>query len=214
MTYIQIINSVLRRLREDTVTSYDLNDYSTLIGDYVNETKREVEDAWNWTQLRTNLPVTTAASDNNYTLSGSGERYRILQVINDTQDTEMRQVPYTWINRQNDIGTSSEGSPMYYTITGATSGDADVTIYPTPSGIETLNFYAVVPQDDLTDSSTVLSVPSMPVILGAYAKAISERGEDGGQQYAEVMNAYRTALSDAIGIDAGNAYSELNWTVN
>ena len=211
MNYLNIVNTVMRRLREDEVATYNQDDYSTLISDFVNETKREVEDAWNWSSLRTSIPVTTAASDNSYTLTGSGNRYRILQVINDTQDVTMRQVPYTWINLQTDVGTTSEGSPLYYNIAGVTSGDADVKVYPTPNSVETLNFYMVVPQDDLSDGTEVLTVPEWPVILGTYAKAVSERGEDGGMQFAEASKMYNQALGDAIALDSLNNQVELNW---
>ena len=213
MNYLQAINSVLRRLREDEVATYNQSDYSSLIGDFVNETKREVEDAWNWTQLRTNIPVTTAASTRSYTLTGSGERHRILQVINDTQDTVMHKASYEWMNRTNDTGSSTESSPIYYNIAGSTSGDADVQVYPTPDAIETLNFYMVVPQNDLAADGTEITVPSWPIILGAYAKAVLERGEDGGTQFQAAALMYNSALSDAVAIDSGNAPSELNWTV-
>ena len=45
MTYLQLVNSVLRRLREDEVDTVDQNSYSKLIGEYVNDAKRAVEDA-------------------------------------------------------------------------------------------------------------------------------------------------------------------------
>ena len=48
MTYLQIVNKVLRRLRENEVSSINENPYSLLIGDLVNVVKREVEDAWDW----------------------------------------------------------------------------------------------------------------------------------------------------------------------
>ena len=211
MTYLQLINSVMRRLREDEVATYSQSNYSKLIGDFVNESKREVEDAWNWTQLRTTLPVTTAASTDSYTLTGSGERYKILQAINDTQDVEMKQVPYSWINRQKTIVSSTEDSPMYYSIIGSTSGDADITVEPTPNAVETLNFYAIVGQDDLAADGTVLTVPSWPVVLGAYAKAILERGEDGGASFNAAALMYQSALTDAISLDSLNARDELIW---
>ena len=213
MTYLQIINSVLRRLREDEVSTYSQSDYSKLIGDFVNEAKREVEDAWNWTHLRTNIPVTTAASDNNYTLTNAGERFRILQVINETQETVMSQVPYSWINRQNDIGNPTDDSPMYYSVTGQTSGNPDVTVYPTPDTIETLNFYTVVPQADLAADGTELTIPYWPIILGAYAKAVLERGEEGGTSLSVAALMYQQAIGDSIAIDSGNTQSELNWVV-
>ena len=56
MAYRTIINKVLRRLREDTVAAdwigdladSDADDYQKLIGDFVNEAKQIVEDAWSW----------------------------------------------------------------------------------------------------------------------------------------------------------------------
>lgn len=211
MTYLQIINAVMRRLREDEVATYSQSSYSKLIGDFVNETKREVEDAWNWTQLRTTIPVTTASGTDSYTLTGSGERYRILQVINDTNDFEMRNVPYSWINKTKTIGSSTNDSPLYYSVIGSTSGDADVTLEPTPNAVETLNFYAVVPQADLAADATVLTVPSWPVVLGAYAKALLERGEEGGTSLSVAALMYQSALSDSIVLDSNNARDELNW---
>ena len=35
MTYLQLVNSVLRRLREDEVTTVAQNSYSKLIGEFV-----------------------------------------------------------------------------------------------------------------------------------------------------------------------------------
>ena len=46
-TYLTLVNSVLKRLLEKTVTSVSQNQYSHLIGEFVNDAKREVEDAWN-----------------------------------------------------------------------------------------------------------------------------------------------------------------------
>lgn len=214
MTYIQAINSVLRRLREDEVSTYSQSNYASLIGDFINEAKREVEDAWNWTQLRTLVTVTTASGTDSYTLTGSGERYRILQSINATNETHMRTVPYTTLNTWKDIGSSTDDSPLYYNVQGSTSGDADIIVYPTPNAVETLNFYLVIPQDDISNDSTEITVPSSPVVLGAYAKAISERGEDSGVQFAEALARYEVSVSDAISIDTTNVSEELTWAVN
>ena len=40
MTYLQLVNSVLRRLRENEVDSVNQNNYSKLIGEFVNDAKR------------------------------------------------------------------------------------------------------------------------------------------------------------------------------
>ena len=214
MTYLQIVNSVLRRLREDEVASVSENNYSKLIGDFVNEAKREVEDAWNWNQLRTTIQVTCTPSTWRYTLTGAGNRHRIMQVVNDTNNHEMHKASYTWMNLQFTGDNPSEGSPIYWDINGNTSGDPDVDLYPIPNTADVINFNMVIPQDDLSSDSDTLTVSQWPVILGAFAKAVSERGEDGSTQFAEAMGNYQHALSDAISLDAYHLPAELNWTVN
>jgi hypothetical protein len=42
-TRLQLVNAVLRRLREPEVDSVDENSYSKLIGDIVNDAKKLVE---------------------------------------------------------------------------------------------------------------------------------------------------------------------------
>ena len=53
MTYLNLVNNVLRRLREDEVSSVTDNTYSKMVGDFVNDAKKMVEDAWDWSALRT-----------------------------------------------------------------------------------------------------------------------------------------------------------------
>ena len=74
MTYLQLVNSVLRRLREDEVTTVGQNAYSKLIGEFVNDAKRTVEDSYDWTALRTTLTVSTTTDTFNYVLTGSQNR--------------------------------------------------------------------------------------------------------------------------------------------
>lgn len=213
MTYLQLINAVLRRLREDEVTSVSENSYSKLVGEFINETKREAEDAWNWIQLRTTIQVTCVASTFSYTLTGAGNRFRILQVINNTEDREMQRAPYKWMNSQFTNNSPQEGSPAFWDFNGGSNGDPDVNLYPIPNVTDVIDFNMVLPQTDLDNDADTLYIPSMPVILGAYAKAVSERGEDGSTQYAEAVNKYDKALSDAIAIDAMNVNDELTWEV-
>ena len=56
MTYLQLINSVLVRLREEQITAEQLegaaNPYWAFIGSAVNDAKDRVEDAWQWGALR------------------------------------------------------------------------------------------------------------------------------------------------------------------
>ena len=59
MTYLELVNKVLIRLREDEVGSVNQTAYSKLVGEFVNDAARLVEDAWDWSALRTTLTVTT-----------------------------------------------------------------------------------------------------------------------------------------------------------
>lgn len=57
MTYLEIVNKVLRRLREPTVTTVTENSYSALVGEFVNDAKRFVEDSWQWRALHDKLTI-------------------------------------------------------------------------------------------------------------------------------------------------------------
>jgi len=68
-TVLTIVNKVLKKLRESTVTTIDGDDYAELITDLLTETKREVEDAWNWTALKGTVLLDTLASVYRYKIS-------------------------------------------------------------------------------------------------------------------------------------------------
>lgn len=210
-TWLELTNIVLGRLRENAVTTVSQTSYSTLIGSFVNEAKREVEDAWDWNRLRTTTVIATSATVFSYTLTGVGKRFRVIDVYNITQKTPMQQVSSTYMNQLFLTGTSQLGQPYFYNFNGSTLGDADVDVYPVPIGISTLNFNVVLPQDDFAADATALTVPDWPVIMGAWAKAVSERGEDGGANTSEVDVMFRGALADAIQQDVGFAPDEVVW---
>ena len=62
MTYLDIINSVLRRLREETAVSVTETDYVSMVGDFVNDAKRIVGDSYQWEALRQTTIFNTAPS--------------------------------------------------------------------------------------------------------------------------------------------------------
>src|SRR3989337_2002200 len=83
MTFLESVNSVLSRLRETAVTSVSATTYSTQIGQFINDAKRQVEDAWNWDALYTVKTVTTSSGVSNYTGTGWGLNQK-QAVVNDT----------------------------------------------------------------------------------------------------------------------------------
>lgn len=210
MTYLQIVNSVLRRLRENEVSSVSDTPYSKLIGDLVNVTKREIEDAWDWGVLRTTLTAVTTANLFNYVLVGSTTRMRVIEVANDTDNFNLYPQTTSWFNQQFLFATPQTGSPTYYNFNGVDSnGDSQIDFYPVPDKAYTIRVHAVVPQGNLVNNTDVLLVSSDLVIEGAVAKAISERGDDGGSQ--EQASLYKSAVADYIAIESQMRQDEITW---
>jgi hypothetical protein len=212
MNYLQIINKVMIRLREDEEQDLSAG-YTKLIGEFVNEAKREVEDAWNWVQLRSTIQVVTVENSLRYTLTGSGKRSQILYVVNDTDNYEVQRANSKWMTMQLTTSTTTNGQPSYYDVNGTTGGDYNVDLFPIPDAGYSINFNMKIPQDDLVELNDELTVPEYPVILAAYAKAISERGEDSGIAYRDALVNAEKALNDAISYDASYVPSELIWEV-
>ncbi|CAB5223013.1 hypothetical protein UFOVP369_47 [uncultured Caudovirales phage] len=210
MTYLEIVNRVLRRLREQEVQSLTANTYSTIIADLVNEVKRDVENAWNWSALRETITVETAADLYNYTLTTSGTRFRVIDVINDTSNFIMRPATTREYNSQFLVGDFSKGAPITYNFNGVSSaGDTQVDIFPIPDAVYNVRFNLVIPQDDLVLSTDELLIPAPLVVEGTIARAISERGEDGGFQEQEQR--FRSTLADYIAIESGQRPEETIW---
>jgi hypothetical protein len=215
MNYIQLVNDVLIRLREPEASSVSDNAYVKLIARYVNDSKRVVEDSYNWNALSDTLSATTTADVFNYVLVGSGQRFRVIDVINDTQNTFVELASTKWMDQQFLMTTPQKGSPAYYNFNGTNSnGDTQVDLYPIPNGAYNLRFNIIKPQIPLAVNADTLLVPEEPVILGALARAQAERGEDGGVQAGETYQLMKQSLADAIALESGRYLEEQEWVWN
>ncbi len=213
MNYLQLVNSVMRRLRENEVTTVDQNSYSKLVGEFVNDAKRIVEDAWDWSSLRDTVTVNTVADTFSYALSGATYQSKTLDVINDTSDVFMKQVPSTWMNNAYLVEVPPSTSPFYYSWNGTdASGNLIVDLYPKPDKVYSLRFNLVLRTDAFTNDTDTLSVPSAPVVQYATALAARERGETGGTSAAELFALADSTLADSIALDAARFPSETVWT--
>jgi hypothetical protein len=212
MTYLNIMNNVLRRLREDEVTTVTANTYSKMAGDFINDAKQLVEEAADWSALRDTIVKETASvvGSDSLTLTGSGDNVKVMSVINDTQNCFMEYQTKDWFNDRLYISNSVVGSPKYYTFDGLdSSGDTKVLVSPHPDGVYSLRFDVVKRQAPLTSDTDVLLVPSQPVIHFAVALLARERGETGGTSTAEYFQIADKYLSDAIAIDAAKHPEEM-----
>jgi len=212
MTYLQLVNSVLRRLREDEVSSVAQNSYSKLIGEFINDSKRTVEDAYDWTALRNTLTVSTQSTAFNYTLTGSGNRMKILDVANDTSNFFLQYRTSHWMNNAFLIDNAPTGTPQFYSFNGVdNNGDNGVDLYPKPDGVYQVRFNVVLRTGDFTEDTTRLAVPTSPVIQLATALGARERGETGGTSAAELFALADRTLADAIAFDAAQHPEETIW---
>ena len=212
MTYLEAVNRVLIRLREEEVTTVNQNSYSKLIGTFVNDAKRMVEDAWDWSSLRTTLTVNTTAGVFSYNLVGSGTGIKTLDVINETSNVFMEQTPASWMNNVFLNQSPPESSPSYYAWNGFNDdGYAVVDIYPIPDTVYILRFNVVNRNAEFINDVDVFNVPSAPVIQLAQGFAMEERGETGGQSSGAMVQLGRSTLADAIALDVARFPSETIW---
>ena len=212
-TYLELVNETLVRLREPEVTAVTDNAYSKLIGRFVNDAKRQVEDSYTWNALSETLTVSTSANLFNYVLTGIGQRFKVIDVINSQSDWFLN---YETTRKMDELflnsGTVLVGAPDRYNFNGVdNNGDTQVDLYPIPDGVYDIYFNVIKPQAEFTSASTQIKVPSEPVIFLAYAKALNERGEDNGLNSVEAYELYRQSLSDHIAAEANRYPEELIW---
>lgn len=230
MTYLEIVNSVMVRLRETKAATVASTSYSQLIGELVNDAKRYCEDAWDWSALRTTLTASTEKGIFAYTLTGSGQRIKVLRVFDDTNNRILQYQTADWMSKAYLTPLKIKlGQPSYYSFNGVNSaGDTQIEIYPAPDAPDPeiegsvayqLRFDVVKRTArwvyeggvDEVDDATKLTIPSDPVIQWAYAYALRERGESGGQSAQEQVLFAQQSLSDAIALDAQKHPEETIW---
>ena len=216
MTYLEVVNNVLCRLREDSVSSVQSTPYSKLIGQLVNDAKRIVEDAYRWSILFNEQTVTSVVDQEGYDLTGTNERSLVYSVIaTDGTKTLQPLAPQEFQYRKYARYKNQSGPTEFYRVdANGTSGVLKLYMLPTPN---TAVAYTVLTNDsqaDLgeTDDATTIKVPWQPIALRAFAYALKERGEDQGLSAMEAMEQFEQSLGRAINMDSQNAPYKL-WQV-
>lgn len=210
-TYLQCVNDVLVRLREDEVNTVTANAYSKLIGKFVNDAKRQVENAWTWEALYDTINVTTSASTEEYTVTGSGRKFRVSSVIDDTNDAILEPVTLEHLDRLTQLSTAQTGGPSFYAFSGSDGTDTKVRLHPIPDGTYTIKFNLFIPQADLSSDSDIILMDNDVVVQGAYARALVERGEDGGITSNEAYAIFKTMMADLISMESTRSGDQSIW---
>lgn len=212
MTYLQIVNKVLRLMREDEIATVVAPDdvVAALVCDFVNDAKRTVEDTHDWNILRNEITVNTTALSDFVGLTNAGKYARIESIYNVNgvalQETTNKRLSYLKAN------SDTPSSPHYYAVNGVdNNNDVRLKLHPTPDSIEPLTVSVFLNQDDLAADADELLIPAQPVVYFALAFAARERGEVGGQTAAEIFGMAQKYLSDAIAKDVAMTQYEYDW---
>ena len=208
MTYLELVNDVLIRLRETSVSTVSETTYSSLIGKFVNDAKRQIEDAFSWNVLGQTITVTTTASTASYAVTGAGQKFQVMDVINTTSNVGLKNISFVDMNRKLNFTPLVNSIPTEFAFDGVNgSYDTKVNLYPIPDGVYTIKFSLTVPQATLSSDATVVSVADTLVSQNAFARALVERGEDGGLSSSEAYLLYKAMLADYIALE-GTRYPE------
>lgn len=219
-TYLDTVNAVLVRLREDKVVSVNGTDdvVVDLVKEFVNDAKRTVEDAHTWSALQhewaVDLGVLPSAEG---VLTGSFGSV-IIDYVMDSEGRVLANRPLQDINRRIILnGSTSTLAPSYWAVSGknvnGTSLETKIRFdCLVDSSQNPITVYGYQPQRDLVLDGDIMMVPSKPVIYLAEAMAARERGEVGGQSAGELMAIAQGYISDAIAIDSTNSNLDNIWT--
>ena len=213
-TYLQIVNEVLTRLREPTVSTVTENTLSSLIGVWVNDTKRQVNDAYDWDALNAYVDVTTVPGQwTGYSLTGAGLRFRVNDVINTSRYWPLYGIDKPSIDRFMYMMKDPVRNPPTNFNLGSvdSNGDMQVSFWPIPNAVDLIKFSLVIPETDFSADTDTTKLPKEPIVLGALARAMVERGEDGGQSASEAYATYKQSLADFIAIEAARSPENDAW---
>jgi len=178
-TYLSLVNDVLVRMREPQVSTVSENTVSTLVGKYVNDAKRQVADAYDWDAFNQAINVSTVVGQSTgYSLTGAGVRFKTMDVINTTRYYQMTPITHTQYDSfYYTISSPITTMPMNYTYGRVdTNGDMKVNFWPVPDAVYNIRFSLVIPENDFESDSDVTYLAKEPIVLGALARALVERG--------------------------------------
>lgn len=216
LTYLQVVNRVLARLRENAVATYTETTYSTLIGALVNQVKSEIEDAYYWNALRDTYTITTTVSTTSYAFTGAGAKAVVLEGWNTTWQTPLERGTNAQFNEWYYGTTSIQTGPVTNFIPAGLSAlyDLKVDVWPAPEATaQTLKFSIYAPQADLSSDADVPLVPQTVLIEETIARALNERGDDSAPKPQQPGDTFllRELLQSYVAREAGHDDEEMDW---
>jgi hypothetical protein len=144
-------------------------------------------------------------------MTGAGQKFQVNDAINITSNVALENISFVRMNRSLNFSTPAKGVPAQYAFSGVdSSGDTKVDLYAIPDGVYSIAFDLAIPQAALSSDGTSVKVLDYLVTQSAYARALVERGEDGGTSSSEAYALFKGMLSDAIALES-TRYVENNF---
>jgi hypothetical protein len=187
---------------------------SALVGKFINDAKRECADAYDWDAFNTSVTVSTAASQyTGYSLTGAGTRFKVTNVIDTTKYGILNQTTVNAIEKRVFSTNSPQNAdPSEYAFSGVDSnGDSQIMFWPVPVGVNTIRFSLIVPESDMSSNTDTTKLPKEPIVMIALARALVERGEDGGLVSSEAYALGKKALADVIALELARSPENDAW---
>ena len=236
MTYLEMVNEVLVRMREEEVTSVvdpENDPEQKMVCKFVNDARSFVERSHAWNALRRVWVIDLAHEQYKYNLTGASEQSSVYLLKYGTGNN-LHEVPSKWIESKG----REMGSPRWFAPSHVDKHTVQVSVYPRPdesfggSGDifeytlaqfgqasfaapnKQLYAYGYGQGNRLVSNEDEIAVPDDPVMNYALAFSQRERGEAGGQNSAEIFALARQYLSDAISWDVTNSSGEYVWEAN
>ena len=221
MSFLDIVNKVLRKLREDEVSSVAESEYSKLIGEFVNDAKDWMEDIWFWSVYETSIStaITGDSTTTDYDLTGTTDRSFLIRrerdglplafdVTSGDIGGQLHDMSYKDLRYRQavDGGTSTTTHPDTFAIKPDADGRGYTIELLWPASVaRTWETHWYVPQAtlevDSTDDGTNVLLPSNPLIAGALFFALNERGEEMGESGIIAEKRWHRALAAAQELD-------------
>lgn len=219
MTYLDLVNAVLVRLREKKTGDVNANPFISLIGACVNDAKDSCEDAWNWSQLRGTDILTLGLGVRSLIIPDSFDNnYQIKSILNVQEGYYLTYSNQPWLrgqyrdNFQNPVTNQQPGYWTWGSDDDAT-GNKTIEFFAPSNGTYNLALNRIKHQAPLVAPTDRLKIPSQPVVQLATALASRERGEIGGTPTSELFVMADRFLSDAIAYDTARWENEMDWYV-
>jgi hypothetical protein len=182
----------------------------------LNTIRTQIEQAWQWRDLRDTYTVTVVPGTTSYALTSSGQFAQIVDVWNRTTNREVDRGTTRGFNAKFfGVATVQTGDVTEYNPVGLDANyDVQIDTWPNVTATNVLKVNLYLPQQDPTADSTVIIVPNQILIEGMVAYLMAERGDDQGTAYQAQLDLYKDMLGGAIAGEIGQDESEGTWNAD